>query len=111
MNTDTDGTIAPQIFTLTAFLSVTWGIYLGHTIGAYRRALRTRGRGLIVREFRRMVVAFCLWLICFSFVFRTALVLVGLGDEWVGQLLFFTLAGSSVLGSVFAVVSLWFDDD
>lgn len=103
--------ITPQIFVLALFLSVTWGIYMAYTIRQYRISAHFATRGRIVRDFRRMVVAVCLWLFVFSFVFRTATVLVGLGQEVVGQILFYALAGSNIVGSVFVVASLFFDDD
>jgi hypothetical protein len=103
--------IAPQILAIAGFLSITWGVYLGGTIVSYRGLLKhpNRRRQDVVVALRRFVVAFCIWLFCFSFVFRTALVLMGAGDEFVGQIVFFALLGTNVVGSLFACVSLWFD--
>ena len=110
MNSGTNTT--PQIFVLALFLTVTWGIYMLYTIVEYRRIVRagtTRGR--IIRDFRRMVVAVCLWLLVSSLVFRTTMVLIGLDDVVVGRVLFYALVGSNVIGSLFVVASLFFDDD
>ncbi len=101
--------IAPHIFLLASFLSVTWGIYMVYTIREYLRVRRTGDRRTMVREFRRMLVAICLWSFMFSFVFRTGAVLLGMGDETVGLVLFFTLTSLNIIGSLFAVLSLKFD--
>ena len=115
--------IAPHIFVLAVFLSVTWGIYLGYTIREYRRVLHDatthrpnnnfstapRRRGEILAALRKMIVALCAWLFVFSFVFRTAMVLLGLDDQIVGVVIFFALAGSNVAGSLYVVISLFLD--
>jgi hypothetical protein len=116
--------IAPHIFALAVFLSVTWGIYLVYTVLDYRRVLREvttqrpvppdfssapRRRGEILAALRRMIVAWCQWLFVFSFVFRTAMVLLGLDNQTVGLVIFFALAGSNVLGSLYVVISLRYD--
>jgi len=116
--------IAPHIFLLAAFLSVTWGIYLVYTIREYRRVLHEvttqrpvppdfssapRRKGEILAALRKMIVAWCQWLFVFSFVFRTGMVLLGLDDQVVGLVIFFTLAGSNVLGSLYVVISLRYD--
>lgn len=109
---NSSSSITGQILLLATFLSVMWGIYMLYTINQYR--IISRGgfpRGRIVRDFRRMVVAVCLWLFVFSFVVRTTQVMLGVGSEGVGQILFFVLAGSNVAGSIFVVASLFFDDD
>lgn len=106
--------IAPHIALISAFLSVTWGAYFIYTIKDYL-VIRTKngeGRrrgGDAVAALRRTIVAFCLWSFCFSFLFRTAMVLLGFGEDVVGQVVFFTLVGTNVLGSVFALVSLKYD--
>lgn len=106
--------IAPHILVISIFLSITWGGYLLYTVQDYlrvrgRRSADPRRRGDVVTAFRRMVVAFCLWLICAAYVFRTACVLVGLGDAVAGQVVFFSLIGSNVAGSLFALISLRYD--
>ena len=108
---NTANTVTTQLLLLASFLSVTWGIYLIYTIRQYRASTRMATRGRIVRDFRRMVVAMCLWLFVFSFVFRTVMVLLGLGADEIGQIVFYGLAGSNILGSLFVVASLFFDDD
>lgn len=99
-------TIAPHILGLALFLSVMWGIFLAYTINEYRGA---RGRKEIVVGFRRMIVALCVFLLPFSLVFRTTCVLLGLGDDVIGQIAFFALVGPNVVGCIFAVVSLRYD--
>lgn len=116
--------IAPHILILASFLSVMWGIYLGYTIREYRKVLHElttkrpeppdfssapRRRGEILAALRKMVVAGCMFLFVFSFVFRTAMVLLGLDDQTVGVVIFFALAGSNVLGSIYVVASLFLD--
>ena len=104
--------IAPQVLAITSFLSIMWGIYLFSTIQEYntaRTARTNRRRGDTISAFRRMVVAFCLWLICFSYVFRTFMVLIGLGDIVTSQVMFFALLGTNIPGSIFAVISLRLD--
>lgn len=98
-----------QILAITGFLSVTWGIYAVYTIKDYLR-FRGQGRGTTVTYLRRVIVAFCLWLFVFSFFFRIVSVYFGVSDDVAGQVTFFSLLGSNVLGSLFAVVSLLFDD-
>lgn len=113
--------IAPHILLLSSFLTIMWGIYLIFTIKDYRRVrlLRVskeaadnalyRRKGDTVAAFRRMIVAFCVFTLPASFVFRTACVLLGVGDETTAQITFFALVGPNVVGSIFAVVSLAFD--
>ena len=103
--------IAAQILFIAGFLSITWGVYLIGTIALYikvRQNPRRTPQEIIV-SMRRVIVALCAWLFVFSFVFRTACVLIGVGDDVAGQLVFFTLVGTNVVGSLFAVVSLRYD--
>jgi hypothetical protein len=118
-----NSSIAPHIFILAAFLSVTWGIYLVYTVREYRRVLHDkttqrpnnnfstapRHRSELLAALRKMVVALCAFLFVFSFVFRTSMVLLGLDDQTVGVVIFFALAGSNVVGSLYVVISLWLD--
>ena len=106
--------IAPHILVISGFLSVLWGIYLAYTIGDYRATRarpsdRQRRRGDVVRAFRRMLVAICVFTLPFSFVFRTLCVVIGIGDEQAAQVAFFSLLGPNVVGSIFAVASLRYD--
>lgn len=106
--------IAPHILAISGFLSIMWGIYLLHTIGEHQalRALKSTSsirRAETVTSFRRVVVAFCLWSLVFSYVFRTFCVLVGLGDVVAAQITFFALLGTNIPGSIFVVGSFWFD--
>jgi hypothetical protein len=104
--------IAPQILLISAFLSITWGIYLFATAKGYialRNASPIRRRGDTVQAMRRFLVALCLWTICFSYVFRTGCVLIGLGEATAGQIAFFAILGINIPASIFAVVSLRFD--
>jgi hypothetical protein len=110
-------TVAPQIMFLTLFLSVMWGIYLGFTIREYVRVKRARllredstlgerRSSEVVANFRRVVVAFCMWMLPVSFLLRTTLVTLGFGADVVGTISFFTLAGANVVGSIFVVATL-----
>lgn len=106
--------IAPHILGISGFLSIMWGIYLLHTIGEHQalRALKPTNstrRMETVASFRRVAVAFCLWFLVFSYVFRTVCVLIGLGDAVAAQITFFALLGTNIPGSIFVVVSFWFD--
>lgn len=103
--------IAWHIFAISSFLSVTWGVYLIGMICEYRNIKRgtDRRRGNIVVALRKVVVAFCLWTFVFSFVFRTAMVIAGFGEDVAGQIVFFTLVGTNVVGSMFAVISMRYD--
>lgn len=102
-------TITFQILALALFLSLTWGAYLVYTIRDWHTIRAKRNQREIIRAFRRMVVAMCLWLLPFSLLFRTTMVQLGLGADVVGQIVFFSLVGTNVLGSLFAVVSLRYD--
>ena len=101
--------IAAQTFVLVLYLTVMWGIYFAHTIREYRRPEATTPRRLRVANFRRAVVGLCVFALPASFLLRTLLVLMGAGNEVIGQILFFALAGPNVIGSTFVVISLRFD--
>ena len=103
--------IAQHILALCAVLSVTWGIYLLGTIRHYVSLHRTpdRRRAEAVRALRDVMLALNVWLFVFSFVFRTACVLVGIGEEVAAQIVFFALAGTNLVGSLWAGVSLRYD--
>jgi hypothetical protein len=103
--------IAPHILAISAFLSVMWGIYLAFTVTDYVKvkSYRDRRKGETVAAFRRMLVAFCVFSLPFSFVFRTACVILGIGDDVAGQVAFFALVGPNVVCSIFAVTSLRYD--
>ena len=100
-----------QILIITTFLSITWGIYLAGSIREYMRmrATAVRRRTDMIVALRRVIVALCLWLFVFSFCFRIICVIVGVDDDVAAQIVFFSLLGSNVAGSIFAVVSLWYD--
>jgi len=102
--------ITPQILFISTFLSLTWGIFLVASVMDYRGTLvQQHSRRDVVIGFRRMLVAFCIWLICFAYVFRTICVLAGVGEGVAGQITFFALLGTNVVGSLFAVISLKYD--
>jgi hypothetical protein len=103
--------ITPHIFFITTFLTVTWGIYFLYTVREYQRLRHapTRRKGELVVAFRKMVTALCVWMLPLGFFVRTALILGGFGDEVAGQVLFFSLVGTNIPGSIFAVVSLRLD--
>lgn len=100
-----------QTFVIAAALVITWGLYFVYTVIDYAKLSRspTRRRGDLVAAFRRMVVALCVWMLPFGVLVRTALVMVGFGNETAAQVLFFALVGTNVPGSIFVVVSLRFD--
>jgi uncharacterized membrane protein len=103
--------ITPQIFALTAFLTVTWGINMVIAASEYRiaRATPDRRRADVVRALRRCVASICLFMLPFSFMIRTALVLAGFGNDVIGMVVFFALAGTNVVGSLFVMISLRYD--
>ena len=107
----TVGTIAPHIFLMSAFLSLVWGVYLVATALDYRAIARskTRTRADVVRAMRRLVLAFCIWSVAFAYVFRTTMVLIGFSEDVIGQVVFFALLGTNVVGSLFAIISLRYD--
>lgn len=103
--------MTPQVLAISAFLSVTWGLYLIGTLISYAR-IRTesrRRRADRVIALRRFTVAFCIWLFCFSFAFRQITLLLGIDEELVVSLVFFSLVGTNVVGSIFALISLKYD--
>lgn len=100
-------TIAPQIFVLALYITIMWAIYFSWTIRDYVAPLTiVRPR---VAAFRRLLVALCVFAFPASVLLRTGLVLLGVGEDTIGQLSFFVLAGTNVVGSTYAVVSLIFD--
>lgn len=103
--------IAPQLLVLTLYLTLAWGFYLGAAVLDYRahRAQVDRRRGEGVRALRRVVVAFCLFMLPFSFFLRTGMVLAGVADISAAQIVFFALLGTNVSGSLFCIVSLRYD--
>jgi hypothetical protein len=104
--------VTPQVLLLTAFLTWAWGIYFAYTVEQWLdptpEPTRVRRAELIVR-FRRMIVALCALLLPASFYIRTFIVLLGLGDAFAGQIVFFALAGANIVGAIFVLVSLKFD--
>jgi hypothetical protein len=107
--------VTPQVFILTAFLTVMWGTYFASALreyGAVRRGPRvvvlTRQQE-IVRAFRRVVVDLCVFMLPAAFVLRTGMVIIGVGNDVVGGVVFFALVGPNVIGSIFAVASLRYD--
>jgi UDP-N-acetylmuramyl pentapeptide phosphotransferase/UDP-N-acetylglucosamine-1-phosphate transferase len=103
-----------QILAIAGFLSVTWGVYLLGVIDDYRKIRadfrHTRRRQDLVAGLRRVVVALCIWLFVFSYVFRISSVWFGVSDELSAQIVFFALLGSNVVGSIFAAVTIWRDE-
>jgi hypothetical protein len=100
-----------QILLISGFLSMTWGLYLVGTVLEYLRIRNSlfRRRVDVVVAIRRFVVALCVWLFVFSFAFRIICVVFGVADETAAEIVFFTLLGSNVVGSIFAIASLWLD--
>ncbi len=100
-----------QILTISVSLSFLWGVYLAGTIHEYLqvRNVPFRRRQDVVVALRRFIVALCVWLFVFSYAFRIICIALGVGDEVVAQVIFFALLGSNVVGSIFAIISLWLD--
>lgn len=101
--------IAPHIFVLSTFLSIVWG---WHLLDASRdwqviraKAWAQRAPGQLAGELRNLVAAICLFAISVAYLFRTAVVLAGLGETFAGQVVFFALVGVNVTGAVFVVAS------
>jgi hypothetical protein len=105
-------TIAFQVFLITLFLTIAWGFVFFGAVIDYRHARRAateRRRQEIVRAFRWVVVTLCLWSLPASFFFRTGLIMAGFGGDAAGQIIFFALVSTNVIGSLFCIVSLRFD--
>lgn len=115
--TSTASSITPHILALAIFLSLCWGVYLVDCARDLNRARGTRNTSAntlaAVVSFRRLIVAICVFMLPFSLVFRTTLVLLGSGDAFAGHIVFFALAGVNVPGAVFAALTVvkpgWFD--
>lgn len=107
----TNPSIAIQTLLLSIALSILWGIYFLHTLREYIAVQHLKGRRRqdVFVAFRRMLAGWCLFILPFSVVFRLILVELDVGDQVIGQILFFTLAGFNFVGAVFAVVSLKLD--
>lgn len=103
--------MTPTVLAISSFLSVTWGIYLIGTLVSYARIKSTerRRRSDRVVALRRFTVAFCIWLFCFSFAFRQVMLLLGVESDIIPSLIFFSLTGTNVVGSIFAMISLKYD--
>lgn len=103
--------IATQVLMLTLGLTVGWGVYFFACVAEYLdiRERHDRRQAEVLRGFRRVVVSFCLWLLPLSFFFRTGLVLLGVGDGVAGQVVFFALASTNVVGCLFCLASLRHD--
>lgn len=103
--------VTPQIFVLVLYLTVMWGFYFLVAVREWIRGpqpTRTEPQEK-VRAFRRVIVSFCLFMLPGSFLLRTGLVILGVGEAQVGVILFFTLAGTNIVGSTYAVYSLRYD--
>ncbi len=99
--------MAPHILAISFVLSIIWGIYLVYVI---REFVRSKGRADRrktdkVVAFRRMIVGICVFLLPFSFVFRTASVLIGISGDQINQITFFALLGANLVGSLYAAGS------
>lgn len=108
--------IAVHILLLSIFLTLTWGLYLIHSINGYlhvkQSAPSNRRKTDLPAALRRLIVAICVWTLPASFVIRTGSVLLGVGGDTTNQILFFALTGVNVVGSLFCAVSAvdqWWD--
>lgn len=99
--------IAPQILAVSLFLSFVWGWHLVDMAADWRkiRLTGTRRRGEMADTFRALLCAIALWSICVSYAVRTAMIVMGLGDELAGQIGFFALLGINIPVGIFALVS------
>lgn len=99
--------IAPHILLLSLFLSFAWGWHTIDTITEYReyRTRPNRIESRVAQYLRDVVCAVCLESICIAYVLRTAIVLLGFGDQIAGQLLFFVLLGVNIPGALYAIIS------
>lgn len=112
--------IAWHILVLSTFLSLVWGWHLKDTSRdwlearaarpvaadpALRRVELVHIRRELGDALRNLVAAICLLSISVAYVFRTAVVLAGLGEAFAGQVVFFALVGVNVTGALFVVVS------
>ena len=99
-----------QVVILTLALTVLWGVHFGFSVRAWVRTQTTQhSRKDTIVAFRRLATAWCIFLLPLAFLVRNGLAYAGYEDAIIGQLLFFTLAGSNLVGGVFAVVS-WLSD-
>lgn len=103
------GGIAIQTLIIAGFLSLTWGIYL---VGAVLELGRVRGhdhprptRQEVIVAYRRTIVALCLFMLPFSLLFRAVLVVLGLGSDIAGQIVFYALITTNVPGSIFTALT------
>ena len=105
--------ITAPLFWLSVFLSCTWGSYFAWTIHDYAKTKgkSDRHQGDVVAALRRAVVAGDLWMMVFSYAFRTLSVQMGVGNEEVAQIIFFALVGTNIVGSLFAILSIAFQPD
>lgn len=107
--------ITGQVLGLTAFLTMMWGIYFVAALREYllvrsaRTVLILTPRQQAIRAFRRVVVDFCVFALPLSVAIRTAGIVLGIGTDVVGGVVFFMLVTPNVIGSIFCVASLRYD--
>lgn len=107
-------TIAPQILVLSLVLSIIWGIVLISAIRDYRRTVvKRRGGdrrgGDLVSALRWFFAVLCVFSINSAYLLRTSLVLAGFGSDTAGQVVFFALLSTDIVGGLFALISLRYD--
>lgn len=107
--------IAGQVLGLTAFLAVMWGVYFVASLREYlqvrqgRQLVVVTRRQEIVRAFRRVVVAFCLFSLPLSAAVRSLSVVLGFGPDVGAGVVYFMLVAPNVVGAIFCVASLRYD--
>lgn len=103
--------IAPHVLAISLILSLAWGTHLIDAVHDYIavRAPTNRRRSEVIKEFRQVIAATCLFSFGVAYVFRTAIVLAGFGDVVAGQIVFFALIGVNVPGAAFLIISRKFD--
>ena len=101
----------PQAFVFFFVCMILWGVFFAWTVRQWWAVLRqkVKTRSAVVIAFRRMLTAWCLFILPFASVVYGLLTEAGIGTETFRLLAYFTLAGSYVVGGLFAVISLKVD--
>lgn len=96
---------------ICAFLTVTWGAYLIHSFREYiwPRKVPISRRGERIIAMRKIVVSICLFGIVFGFLVRSLSTYTAVLTD-ISPYFLFTATGMNIIGSVFVLGSLWFDD-
>lgn len=96
--------IAPAILVLSAIFSAIWAVSLYRAAQDYREARRDKLAPL-GRSMRQLVLVFCAASTALAYLVRTTLVMAGFGADVAGQVLFYALLGTNLVGGLFCAVS------